>query len=104
MKYLLVWLFSACLLWGSVVSADTTDIISASDVSLYKRIFSAQEKSDFKTADTLIKKLQDTQLQGYVLYQRYFSPHYKTKQKDIETGLNAYGDLPVAHDIYVLGQ
>ena len=89
-----------CCLSGAMAK----EILSDKDVSLYQKIFTAQEKADFKSAKNLTPQLKDKSLMGYVLYDRYFSKHYKTKKSEISDWLKKYKDLPVAVDIYALGE
>ena len=53
-------------------------VIYDSDVKNYKKIFELQEKGRWKDADKVIKDIKNDTLMGYVLYQRYMSPYYKT--------------------------
>lgn len=78
-------------------------VLKASDVKTYKDIFAAQKKNQFKTARSLETKLSNPLLMGYVLFDRYFSKKYKTSQSEIMNWMNVYSDLPVAVDIYALG-
>ena len=86
----------------SVVLADTP--LSQKDENLYRQIFAAQKKEQFKQADALILKLKNQSLVGYVLYDRYFSPAYRTKKTEISKWLKRYSNLAVATDMYALGQ
>ena len=90
------------LLWRGCCHADS--VLSNSDISLYKQVFQAQQQSDFKKAKSLQQKISNHLLDGYILYDRYFSPHYKTKKEDITAWLDHYSDLAVATDIYALGK
>ena len=90
------------LLWGHVCYAES--VLSDADVKVYKQIFKAQQTGDFKKAQNLEKDIHNHLLDGYVLYDRYFSPAYKTKKEDITKWLNRYADLAVATDMYELGK
>lgn len=79
-------------------------VLSPSDVKTYKAIFTAQKAGQIQKAKTLEKKLKDKSLMGYVLYNRYFSPVYKTKPAETVTWLKKYNDLPVAGDVYALAK
>ena len=78
--------------------------LSPKDVTLYQQVLQEQGLGHFQRADSLIKKLTDKSLLGYVLYDRYFSPGYRTQRKEITQWLNTYGDLAIATDIYALGK
>lgn len=94
-----------CALFVSSAQAQINHkVLSAPDIKTYKQIFEAHKKGQFKTADDLTKKLKNKSLMGYVLYDKYFSPKYKTKPSEITSWLNKYSDLPVASDIYALGK
>lgn len=88
-----------CCLWCAnfVWAAEITDI------ETYKKIFEAQENGQYKEAMELSNTLDDPILMGYVLYQHYFSPNYKTKKKEILDWMENYSDYPIAPDIYALG-
>jgi hypothetical protein len=79
-------------------------VLSNADIKTYRDIFDAQDNGHFKTADSLIKKLKNKSLMGYVLYDRYFSKNYKTKKEEIVSWLKKYSSLAVADDVYALGQ
>ncbi len=78
-------------------------VIYDSDVKNYKKIFELQEKGRWKDADKVIKDIKNDTLMGYVLYQRYMSPYYKTPFNEVKEWLNKYSDYPNAIDIYNLG-
>jgi soluble lytic murein transglycosylase-like protein len=83
--------------------AQTPRVLYEPDVEAYTAIFDIQEKGKFATADKEIKKISNDVLMGYVLHQRYMSPHYVTKFSEARDWLKKYSDLPVANDIYNLG-
>jgi len=73
-------------------------VLSPKDSNLYRSIFAAQKKADWKSADKAISKLVDRRLLGHVLAERY-------KQgvgtlSDMQAWLVSYPDLPQAEDIY----
>ena len=84
--------------------ADTLSVLKKSDINVYKEIFKAQKENQFKTARTKEKKLSNKLLLGYVLFDRYFSKKYKTSSLEIKNWMEKYSDLPVAVDMYALGQ
>lgn len=98
------FLYCLILVLCCISGARAKAVLSDEDVDLYQRVFQYQEKADFNTAKQLAKKIKDTSLMGYVLYDRYFSKHYKTKKNEISDWLKKYSDLPVAEDIYALGK
>jgi soluble lytic murein transglycosylase len=67
-------------------------VLQASDIETYRAIFNAQDAGQFGKADTLIKKLEDESLLGYVLEQRYLAKQYKTKYAELSSWLGKYGD------------
>ena len=95
-------LLMLCLFWHTPVIAD--DVLSNEDVQLYRTIFAAQRKEDWKQADQAIKQLTDKSLMGHVFAKRYLSKTYKTRAKEIESWLKNYSDLPQASSIYGLGK
>lgn len=78
------------------------EILPAGDAVLYRRIFAAQEKTDWATADRMISGLQDKRLLGHVLADRYLAKKYKAKFGELTAWLDAYPDLPEATLIYTL--
>ncbi len=78
-------------------------ILPASDVNIYQRIFKVQKTGKWKEADRLIKKLRDNVLLGHVLAQRYLHPtRYRSKYKELKAWMERYYDLPQAAQIYKL--
>ena len=77
-------------------------VLSPSDVQAYRAIFAAQESGELSTADTLVAKLHDQILLGYVLHQRYMGRYYITKFQELSTWLSEYPDHFEANRIYNL--
>ena len=102
MKRLFIFLFF--IFFGFAAFADHIHVLSAKDESLYKQIFKAQSKENWKEADTYIAKLKDKSLMGYVLSDRYFSKTWKTSAKEIENWFKKYADHPQAIRMYKLGE
>ncbi|MDD3669086.1 MAG: lytic transglycosylase domain-containing protein [Alphaproteobacteria bacterium] len=92
------------LLWCPAAWAGTPDVLSESDAQVYRKIFTLQEKGDFAGARKLTGVLDDDVLNGYVLYHRFFAKGYPTKAAEITAWLDAYGDFPMAADVYALGK
>ena len=86
------------------VFAKPEAVLSSQDVKTYKAIFTALKKERIAEADTLVKKLKNKDLMGYVLYKKYMSRKYHTTQNEITSWLDKYADLPVANEIYALGK
>ena len=72
------------------------DVLSDSDASLYKQIFTLQDNEKINAATKLQSQLQDDLLLNEVLYQRYFSDSYTTRGKEITAWMNKYNDMPGA--------
>lgn len=101
---LLALVVGAGVLYSSSLKAQNVAVLSEADEQVYRRIFTAQEKEDWQTADKYIKKLTDTSLMGHVLAQRYFSKTWRTKSAEIEAWFKKYADYPEASRMYSLGQ
>ena len=99
--YKLIFLFLLCC-WTCISKASYT--LSKADISLYNRILNEQSQGHYVTAQKLQQKLNDSSLLGYVLFQRYFSKNYPTKKQEIANWMKKYSDLPIATDMYALGQ
>ncbi len=99
------WIFvCACVfLIGAVDAAPASKVLKKADVQTYKNIFSNQKKNQIKTARQAEKKLSNKLLMGYVLFDRYFLKKYPTSQQEIIRWMDTYSDLPVAVDMYALG-
>jgi len=78
-------------------------VLTQKDVSLYEEIFALQNQGKIKEAILKEKQLQNPLLKGYVLYNRYFSPKYKTTKSEIKEWMESYSDYPIAPEIYALG-
>lgn len=96
-----IFVIGFAFLFNNVVFAT---VLSKSDKANYQQIFVLQKKGQYKKADALIKKLSSKVLQGYILYDRYFSSAYKTSAKEIDAFLVKYSELPIASDVYELGK
>lgn len=78
------------------------EILSGTDRELYLKIFAAQTRGQWKAADKLIGRLADQRLMGYVLFQRYMHPHYRSSYAELRGWMAEYSDLPDASKIYKL--
>jgi len=75
------------------------------DVELYRSLWELQDKGDWKTADRLIKQLENPILLGHVQYLRYMHPtKYRSRYSELRTWLNAYADHPNARNVYRLAK
>jgi soluble lytic murein transglycosylase-like protein len=73
-------------------------VLSDKDADLYRAIFAAQDKGDWKAADKLIAKLGNRRLVGHVLAARYESR--SPSAKDLQVWLERYADQPQAGELY----
>ncbi len=81
------------------------EILAHGDLDLYQEIFHVQEKGDWETADTLIRRLRDRLLMGHVMAQRYLHPtKYRSKYQELKTWMAEYADHPDAQRIYKLAR
>ena len=78
------------------------EILSGKDRELYLKIFAEQERGRWTQADKLISKLADRRLMGYVQYQRYMHPRYRSSYAELRAWMAEYADLPDAGKIYKL--
>jgi soluble lytic murein transglycosylase-like protein len=78
------------------------EILSGKDRELYLKIFAAEKKAHWKTADRLIARLSDTRLMGYVLFDRYMHPRYRSSYAELRAWMAEFSDLPGADRIYRL--
>lgn len=78
------------------------EILSGTDRERYLKIFDLQRKGNWKQADKLIGQLSDTRLMGYVLFDRYLHPHYRTSYAELRAWMAEYADLPDSSRIYKL--
>ncbi len=91
------------LLWSVGAFASAPDVLARKDLSLYNDVFMCHKKNHFISAKSAEKKISDDLLMGYVLFDRYFSKQYKTSKNEISAWMKDYSDLPVAVDMYALG-
>ena len=101
MRFLFLLICSLCLCVSNAWAS--REVLSKSDVRNYKQIFTLQGKGDFAAVKEVEKKIEDNLLRGYVLSHRYFSKKYTTKPDEIYAWMAQYADLPVAVDVYALG-
>lgn len=91
---------------GAADTAETFAIapqLSPEDVSLYQRIFAAQSKTQWRTADRLAKKLQNRVLMGHVLQERLMHPSaYRASYEDLHNWMKRYADHPGADRVFAL--
>jgi soluble lytic murein transglycosylase-like protein len=85
-----------------VFGATLPQPLDAVNADRYRQIFRLQEAGDFAGSDRLISDLTDPVLLGHVLADRYLSPGYKTKTKELTDWLKSYSALPEADAIYTL--
>lgn len=78
--------------------------LNPSEAKQIKSVLLLHQKGKYTQAQKEWQRVQNNVLDGYVLYDKYMSPKYKTSQKEIETWLNKYNDLAVAPEIYALGK
>jgi len=77
-------------------------VLSPSDVGLYRQIFADERSGRFEAARSLFGQVSDTSLEGYVLAERYLSPHAHAKLADLTDWLHNYPELPIADRVYRL--
>jgi len=84
-------------------SEELPAILSAADVSRYRVIFRLQKEGERKTADKIIRSLEDRILMGHVLAQRYLHPKkYRSKYTELKDWIDKYADHPEASRVYRL--
>src|ERR1700744_5726399 len=78
-------------------------VLSPDDVALYKEIMAAERDGQYARAKTLLAKVSDTSLEGYVEAQHFLSaaPRNVTAEPLVDW-LQQYRDLAVAEKIYRL--
>jgi soluble lytic murein transglycosylase-like protein len=85
-----------------VLGAALPNPLDPVDADRYRQIFRRQAAGDFAGADRLIGSLTDPLLLGHVLADRYLSPDYKSKVKELSEWMAAYPGHPQAKYIYRL--
>ncbi len=78
------------------------DNLSISQVNLYKAIFKTQSLGNMEVADNLISQLENNDLLGYILYQRYTHPSYNPTFKELSSWLDLYSNYAISDKIYKL--
>jgi soluble lytic murein transglycosylase-like protein len=84
--------------------ADLPSPLDAVNADRYRDIFRLQAAGDFRGADRVIEELTDQSLLGHVLADRYLSPTYVSRPKELSDWLRRYGTLADARTIYQLAQ
>ena len=78
-------------------------VLSAADAARYQRIFELQETGDWRSAEAIVKRLQDPRLLGHVRAQKYLHPtKYRSRFTELRTWLDDYADHPQARRIHRL--
>jgi len=78
------------------------NVLSATDVDLYRQIFAAERAGRFADANALLARVSDQSLKGYALAEGYLSPYGSVPLPDLTDWLRSYADLPIADRIYRL--
>lgn len=104
MRVIFFFILGCVFIFSRAAYAVDSRILSAKDIQTYQQIFNAHKKGNYQTSKNLSRSLSNKLLMGYILYDRYLSTKYKTNRSEIESWLKKYHKLPVATDIYVLGQ
>jgi hypothetical protein len=73
-------------------------VLSPTDVKLYRDIFEAQAEKNWTKADAAIAQLSDKRLLGHVLADRY--ERRPATSEELINWLNNYKDLPESQDVY----
>ena len=85
-----------------IKGADLPKPLDAVNADRYRDIFRLQAAGDFRAADRIIEELTDQSLLGHVLADRYLSPTYISKPKELADWLRRYNTLAEARAIYLL--
>jgi soluble lytic murein transglycosylase len=85
-----------------VKGADLPKPLDAVNADRYRDIFRLQAAGDFRAADRIIEELTDLSLLGQVLADRYLSPTYISRPKELADWLRRYDTLADARAIYQL--
>jgi soluble lytic murein transglycosylase len=86
---------------GAAVSVPM-EILSPSDVALYRQVFAAERAGRFDDAKDLYAKISDRSLEGYVLAEHYLSPHGHVTVAELVEWMHQYTELPIADRVYSL--
>jgi soluble lytic murein transglycosylase len=80
-------------------------VLDAEDIALYQQIVDAQTRTDWATADRLMKRLKNREIIGHLLYERYMHPTaYRSSFQELASWMSKYADQPGAERIYRLAQ
>ncbi|MEM8834048.1 MAG: hypothetical protein AAGB32_05875, partial [Pseudomonadota bacterium] len=72
-------------------------------IEIAKKIFELQSKEQISEANKLLHRLNDEDLRGHVLAQRYLeSTSYISTAEELKKWLKTYADYPQANDVYKL--
>ena len=78
-------------------------ILSDRDAALYRRVFAAQTRGDWRKARKAIKSISNDVLMGHILYQQLMHPtHYRAKYKELKSWMDRYADHPGAMRVFRL--
>lgn len=89
--------------FGSPLTGPEISVLSDADEQRYRQIFNVQARGDWRTADRLIRQLDNEVLMGHVLYQRYMHPTaYRSRYGELRDWMADYADHPDANKIHTL--
>ncbi|MEM6851433.1 MAG: hypothetical protein AAF527_06880, partial [Pseudomonadota bacterium] len=78
-------------------------VLSDADAARYRKIFSAQDRGDWRSADTFVRALESDVLMGHVKYQRFMHPtKYRSTYSELKNWMERYADHPGAARVYRL--
>lgn len=97
----LAWLVASLTIASPLYAAKQADlsptVLSSADIARYRQILADERAGRFDHADTLIAKLDDTSLMGYVEAEHLLSPYSeRAKVPALVKWLRSYNDLPIA--------
>jgi soluble lytic murein transglycosylase-like protein len=85
---------------SGVAASVPMEVLSASDVALYRQVFAAEREGRFDDAKDLFAKVSDPSLEGYVLAEHYLSTHSHASLDELVDWMHQYSDLPIADRVY----
>ncbi len=102
MKKILAIIISVVLFQANSYGSDLPAILDDLDYALYQEIFKLQSEGKYDEADKKIVALDNDSLVSIVLYERFMTPKYITKSKELIDWLSKYNNTPGAQEIYKL--
>ncbi|MFT4075414.1 MAG: transglycosylase SLT domain-containing protein [Asticcacaulis sp.] len=89
---------------GTLAPTPLNNALNSADAALYQTAYTLMDKGDFAGADAQLAQVGDKRLMGYAQYHKLFSAGYSSTYEELTAWLQAYGDHPMAMQVWSLAR